>query len=139
MRNTRSIALLAVPVAVLLAACSGGSSSAPTTPPSSSSASSSAAPTASPESSPTTPTSVPPTECSKPLLAVQGWIDAGLSLTFGTMAEQDLSPEILSLLEDYSDNLDQYAADLESSFPDAPESYITLAGQWRAQADIART
>jgi hypothetical protein len=55
------------------------------------------------------------------------------------MVEQDLSPEILSLLEEYSGKLDTYAAALESSFPDAPASYSAFADQMRAQAEIART
>ncbi len=101
--------------------------------------SSSAASTASPESSLATPGSEPPTECIKPVVAVQGWFGEGAALTLGTMVEQDLSPEILSLLEEYSVNLDKYAAALESSFPDAPASYSAFADQMRAQAEIART
>jgi len=139
MKSNLSLALLAAPVAVLIAACGGGSASAPTTPPSSASESSSAAPTASPESSPATPPSELPAECLQPVEAAQGWLGEGASLTLGTMVEQDLSPEILSLLEEYSDNLDKYAAALESSFPDAPASYGAFADQMRAQAEIART
>jgi len=55
------------------------------------------------------------------------------------MVEQDLSPEIVSVLEEYADNLDKHAAALESSFPDAPASYSAFADQMRAQAEIART
>ena len=138
MKIVRSVALLAVPVAVLIAACGGGSSSAPTTPPSSS-VSTSAASTASPESALVTPANGLPAECYKPVEAVQGWLGEGTSLMLGTMVEQDLSPEILSLLEEHSVNLDKYAAALESSFPDAPASYSAFADQMRAQAEIART